>query len=131
MDFEAQLKVPEEVAVTNLRPDMLLVSNSTKQMGIVELTVPSEERIEIAGELKRQKYDKIALDGKKNGWNIRIWAIEVGCKGFPAVSVSTFLKDIGYQGAKRKKTIDTIGKAAEQASHILWKCSFYKNWGRT
>ena len=131
MDLKAQLKVPQEAAITNLRPDMLLVSRSTKQMGIVELTVPSEERIEIAGELKRQKYEKIALDGKINGWSIRIWAIEVGCKGFPAVSVSTFFKDIGYQGARRKNIIDSIGKAAEQASHTLWKCSFYKNWGRS
>ena len=87
--------------------------------------MPSEERIEVAGELKRQKYEKIALDGKINGWSIRIWAIEVGCKGFPAVSVSTFFKDIGYQGARRKNIIDSIGKAAEQASHTLWKCSFH------
>ena len=47
--------MPEEVAITNLRPDMLLISDSSKKMGIVELTVPGEERIEVSGELKRTK----------------------------------------------------------------------------
>ena len=41
VDLDRKLKFPREVAVTNLRPDMLLVSESTKRIGLVELTVPS------------------------------------------------------------------------------------------
>ena len=99
-------------------------------MAIVELTVPSEERIEVSGEIKRMKYEQIAQEGKLKGWRVRIWAIEVGCKGFPAASLSSFFKDIGYPGGKRKKAVESIGRAAEQASHSLWKASFYKEWGR-
>ena len=40
-------KNPSHVYITNLRPDIIFVSNNSKQMGIVELTVPCEERIEI------------------------------------------------------------------------------------
>ena len=36
---------------------------------------------------------------------------------------------MGYQGGKRKKIVERVGRAAEQASQTLWKCSFYKNWG--
>ena len=54
VDLDRKLKFPREVAVTNLRPDMLLVSESTKRIGLVELTVPSEERIEVSGELKKK-----------------------------------------------------------------------------
>ena len=36
VDLDGRLKVTEEVAVTNLRPDMLLISDGTKKMGIVE-----------------------------------------------------------------------------------------------
>ena len=68
-------------------------------------------------------------EGKTKGWRVRIWSLEVGCKGFPAVSLSTFFKDIGYSGGKRKRIIENIGKVAEQASHTIWKSSFYKNWG--
>ena len=104
-------------------------SESTRQLGIIELTVPNEERIEISGELKRLKYEEIAQEGKKNGWRVRIWAIEVGCRGFPAISLSTLLKDMGYQGGRRKKIVERVGRVAEQSSQTLWKCSFHKNWG--
>lgn len=55
VDLDGKLKVPVKVASTNLRPDILLMSGSRKKMGVVELTVPSEERIEVSGELKRTK----------------------------------------------------------------------------
>ena len=89
VDLDGRIKVPEEVAMTNLRPDILLVSKNTKQLGIIELTVPSEDRIEVSGEIKKLKYEAIAQEGRSNGWRIRMWSLEVGCKGFPAVSVST------------------------------------------
>ena len=42
-DLENCLKIPKEITFTNLRPDIILISRSTKQFGMVELTVPSEE----------------------------------------------------------------------------------------
>ena len=52
-DLEASLKIPREICDTNLRPDLIIVSRKTKQIGIVELTVPNEDRIEVSGEIKR------------------------------------------------------------------------------
>ena len=75
VDLESRLKVPEEIVVTSLRPDVIVISKTTKQLGIIELTVPTEERIEISGELKRLKYEEIAQEAKKNGWRVKIWAI--------------------------------------------------------
>ena len=129
VDLDKKLRVPEEVAVTDLRPDMLLISNSTKRMGVIELTVPSEERIEIAGELKMTKYAVLQEEGKKNGWKVRLWAIEVGCRGFPAASMSTYLKDIGVEGGERRKQLKKLGEVAESASRSIWGWSHYKNWG--
>ena len=60
---------------------MLLISERIKRMGIVELTVPSEEREEIAGEMER-KVERIVQDGKERGWTVRVWAVEVGCRCF-------------------------------------------------
>ena len=45
------------------------------QMGIIESTVPSEERVEVSGELKRDKYENLAEAGKLNGWNVRVWVV--------------------------------------------------------
>ena len=72
VDLDGQVKVPEDITITNLRPDILLISQRTKQLGIIELTVPSEERIEISGQIKRMKYEAIAQEGRLNGWRIRI-----------------------------------------------------------
>lgn len=40
-----------------------MVSKKTKQPGIVELTVPKEDRVEVSGELKRLKYEPIVQEG--------------------------------------------------------------------
>ena len=71
VDIGKSLKIPTEISFTNLRPDITLISNQSKQIGIVELTVPNEDRYEISGELKRQKYGQIAQDGKLNGWRVQ------------------------------------------------------------
>ena len=56
VDLDGNLKFPRQVAITNQRPDMILMSEMTKRIGLIELTVPSEERIEVSGELKRAKW---------------------------------------------------------------------------
>ena len=45
VDLGKQLKFPGKVAVTTLRPDMVLLSEASKQVILLELTVPWEERI--------------------------------------------------------------------------------------
>ena len=129
VDIEGRLKIPAEVAVTDLRPDITITSMKTKQMAIIELTVPTEERIEISGEIKRSKYEILVSEGRKNGWRMRCWAVEVGCRGFPAVSMSRLLKDVGFAGRERRKMMEKLGSIAEEASRSLWKASHFKNWG--
>ena len=41
------------------------MSEGTKRIGLIELTVPSKERIEVSGELKRAKYAPLQEEGKK------------------------------------------------------------------
>ena len=56
---------------TTDRNAMLIMSESTTQAGLVELTVPTEERIEISAELKKAKYAPILEEGKQKGWRVR------------------------------------------------------------
>ena len=55
---------------------------TTKKVGIVELTVPGEERIGVSGELKRAKYAGLQEEWRKTGWIVQILAIVIGCRGF-------------------------------------------------
>ena len=47
VDLDRRLKVPEGVTPTDLKPDLILVSDSTKKIGVTELTVPNEDRVEV------------------------------------------------------------------------------------
>ena len=55
--------------LSDLRPDLIMVSKKTKQLGIVELTVPNEDRVEVSGELKRRRYEPIVQEGRQYGWS--------------------------------------------------------------
>ena len=128
-DLDGNLKFPIQVADTNLRPDMILVSEITKKIGLIELTVPSEERVEVSGELKKAKYASLQEEGKTRGWNVHMWAVEVGCKGFPAASMSSFLKDIGIAGGERNRQLKKIGEVAMTSSRRIWNWSHFTQWG--
>ena len=130
VDLDSKLKVPVEVADTQLRPDMLLLSRGTKRMGVIELTVPSEERIEVSSELKKMKYGGLKTEGRTKGWAVTVWAVEVGCRGFPAASFATLLKDIGFGGGERKRCLKKVGEVAERASRSIWTWSRMKEWGQ-
>ena len=125
VDLDRQVKVPLSVMRTNLRPDILMTSEKTKRLGIIELTVPGEERIEVSGELKRNKYQEIVEEGKAKGWRVRVWAVEVGCRGFPAASMVALLKELGYSGTQRKNCLKKLGNAAEISSEAIWKWSHF------
>ncbi|KAI2661122.1 Spore protein YkvP [Labeo rohita] len=45
VDLERQLKIPQHIIQSTLRPDIILVSEATRQLILLELTVPWEERI--------------------------------------------------------------------------------------
>ena len=124
------LKVPIQIADTNQRPDMILMSESTKIAGVIELTVPNEDRVEVSGELKKAKYAPLQEQGKANGWKVHVWAVEVGCKGFPAASMASFLKDIGYAGRERNRLLKCIGDEALMASRRIWNWSHFPKGGR-
>ena len=48
--------LPPNVAVTTLKPDIVVIDKNTKSVTIFELTVPAEHRLKIAHDLKYQKY---------------------------------------------------------------------------
>ncbi len=52
--------VKKTIAMTTLRPDMVLFSESSRQVVLLELTVPWEVRTAEAFEQKRAKYEELA-----------------------------------------------------------------------
>ena len=119
-DLENRLVFPPEISSTNLRPDIILTSSSKKKILLVELTVPWEERIEEAHELKRTKYDHLILEAKRKGWDARCFPVEVGCRGFPGRSLSHFWRSIGLPNKTVKSVNKKITSETLRCSRWLW-----------
>lgn len=119
-DLSQRLTFPPEIVVTNLRPDLVLWSKSCRRVFIVELTVPWEEAIDEAFERKRLRYANLAAEAEEKGWNVKVWPVEVGCRGFVANSTTRLLKEVGIRGQAQRKAIKELSAAAERSSHWLW-----------
>ncbi len=120
VDLSQRLSFPPEIAVTNLRPDLVLWSKSCHRAFIVELTVPWEDSIEEAFERKRLRYANLAAEAEGRGWNVKVWPVEVGCRGFVARSTTGLLKEVGIRGQAQRRAIKELSAVAEQSSHWLW-----------
>lgn len=62
MDFHGQLKIPIHITVTTLRLDIVLVSESTKQVVLLEMTNLWEDRLGKAIYRKLSKYTGLVRD---------------------------------------------------------------------
>ncbi|XP_056314571.1 uncharacterized protein LOC130229674 [Danio aesculapii] len=119
-DLKKQLKYPEEIAQTSLRPDIVLWSRGTKQVVLIELTIPWEERMEEAHERKLKKYQSLILESQENGWRAWNLPVEVGCRGFAGQSLWRALGWLGIEGMARKRLVGKVTKEAEVTSRWIW-----------
>lgn len=120
VDLEQQLKFPNHIVTTTLRPDVVLLSESTKQVVLLELTVPWEDRLEEAFERKLAKYEGLVSECRQAGWRARCLPIEVGSRGFAARSLCRAFSLLGIDGVRRRRAIYNTTEAAEKVSRWLW-----------
>ncbi|KAM7009825.1 scavenger receptor cysteine-rich domain-containing protein DMBT1-like [Tautogolabrus adspersus] len=120
VDLKRRLVFPQDVAVTSLRPDMVLLSRSIKTIIVVELTVLWEERLVTSHQLKKAKYQDLVDEAVLKGWHATSYPIKIGCRGFPAKSVRYFLQRVGLEAKQLKKATRDIAAAAESSSRWLW-----------
>ncbi|MGH0123308.1 UNVERIFIED_CONTAM: hypothetical protein FKN15_067757 [Acipenser sinensis] len=103
-DVGQRLIFPPEIATTNLRPDIVLWSGSARLVHLVELTVPWEDAVDEAYERKKLRYAQLATEAEQRGWRVRVYPVEVGCRGFVAHSTTRFLRDVGFSGQELRRT---------------------------
>lgn len=52
VDLGRKFKFPARILITSLRPDIIILSEATKELALIELTVPWEEWLKEAFEWK-------------------------------------------------------------------------------
>ncbi|XP_069136664.1 uncharacterized protein [Argopecten irradians] len=100
--IQRRMGFPAEVASLPLLPDVVLWSRSSKQVVLVELIVPWEDRMKEANERKQQKYQQLVEECQHRGWKTWCLPTEVGCRGFPGQSLWRALRLLGVTGADRR-----------------------------
>ena len=116
------LVVPVFLAVSTLRPDILLFSRYTKKVIIIELTCPCEENMSQWHEEKSQKYYPLYCSIRSNGWSVYFYAIEIGAWGFCAESVRSCLHSLGFNNRLCRKTLQTLSSVSLRYSFEIWLC---------
>ena len=115
-DIDRQLKFPSHICDTNLRPDIVLYSNSRRILIIIELTCPCEQNMVSANVFKTTKYSDLVARCKKAGWEVFFFAVEVGARGYAGVSLKVCLAKLGLVGRKLKDAINDDAFAASKGS---------------
>lgn len=112
VDDGQRLIFPPEIAITTLRHDIGLWSPSLKKVFIIELTVPWEDSVDEVYERKQLRYAELAAEAQDRGWKTEVRPVEVGCRGFVAVSTTRLLGDLGIRGQSLRQAIKAMSEAA-------------------
>ena len=119
-DLPGKGSYPDLIKRTQLRPDIVLHSKAGKTMYLIELTVPYECRIEEAHHYKTEKYADLAKELRASGYKIKVFAVEVGARGFVGSSVYSLMKELGFTSKSLNRTTKALSEAAEKASSWIW-----------
>ena len=91
----ALLPLHLKIAFTELRPDITIFSNKVKRVILIELTCPYEENMDTCHNVKVNKYMPVKGVIGNNGWNVDLFAVEVGARGYWSKSVLCCFKSLG------------------------------------
>ncbi len=117
---------------TPVPPCKLLLSESTKQGVLLELTVPWEDRLEEAFERKLAKYKGLVSECRQAGWRARCLPIKVGSRGFAARSLCRAFSLLGINGVRRRRAIyNTTRESCIFTAAIFYHCNILVSFSLT
>ena len=126
---QKQVHFPPHIMVTSDRPDLVIYSNTTRNVIIIELTSPAEENIEKWRSIKTSKYEKLAENIREAGtWKPTVFTIEVGARGYVAKQTNYVWRKLGIAQKDSHQLTERISRVAMRCSHFLWICRNTKIW---
>ncbi|XP_057290898.1 uncharacterized protein LOC130613593 [Hydractinia symbiolongicarpus] len=108
-DTHSNYVFPSHIAISELKPDLVLYSNDLKRVIIVELTCPCEENMNARHSTKVAKYSCLINVIMVNGWQVDFFAVEVGARGYCARTTIACLKKMGFTNKLAYSTANNLG----------------------
>ena len=112
-----------------LRPDILISSTKLKKVILVELTCPAEEGFQSAQLRKQSKYLPLVQNiSQSSSWKPLLLTVEVGARGFVAISTHQVLLKLGLPSRKVSSLCKTLSTTAAKCSYTIYLSSNSKTW---
>ena len=127
-DLDGSRNYPACMKQSGLRPDMVVYSESSRTMIVIELTVPFESNISSSHEYKLAKYEGLLKEIHKYGYRTHMFAVEVGARGLATTSLYDLLKRLGLSNRTRARFLKQSAETAERASYWVWLKRNDKEW---
>ena len=130
-DLSGNLVFPCQIALTELRPDIVLYSKSSKRVVILELTCPCEENMASWHSTKIGKYSNLIHTIRNNKWYVDFFAVEVGARGYSSHSLKNAFKNFGLTNKTISGAVKNLGRIAMECLFCIWLHRKNPNWNFT
>ena len=97
-------------------------------MILIQLTCPCEENMEAWHNAKVNKYMPLKSVIENNGWNVDLFAVEVGARGYCCRSVLCCFKSLPLRNRTINTTIKQLSKCSMECSFCIWLARNNKAW---
>ena len=92
---------PPSIIATSLRPDIVLWSNRSRIVVLIELTCCAEEGIRAAQLRKETKYSELVDSiNETKLWKASLYTIEIGARGLVATTTHRIFVQLGFSSAQ-------------------------------
>lgn len=125
------LTFPAHIAVSSLRPDIVLYSNSTRRVVIIELTCPFEDNIDGAyASSKGPRYASLMNEcaTAQPPWTTTFFNIQVGSRGYCTKSVDSCLRELGMIRKQAHEVTSKAAISARRSSYLIYCRRNSKEW---
>ena len=122
---------PGHIIQTSLHPDVVIYSITTKQVFILELTVPMENSIVQHHADKENEYAKLLDDLNINQWTGQIFGLEVGSRGYVAKSFCFALRklELGQEIIQRlRRAVSLMCMRCSYSIYLPRKTGIWRPW---
>ena len=119
---------PVHIALTELRPDIVIYSNRIKRVVLIELTCPCEENMVQWHDKKFFKYQALKSSIELAGWTADLFTIEVGARGFCSRSLPSTLRALGYESKSATSISGSLAKISMECSFCIWISRNNRDW---
>ena len=124
--------IPPDVAISAQKPDLVIINRKSKEVKLVELTVPWDTSSNMAAAFQRktERYQDLATEIQGNGYKCFNIPLEIGTRGVVDSRNRTVLTQLCHSLKVNKVSCVTknCSKLALLGSYTLWNARYSQDW---